>query len=123
MTPRLIAVHPVFMSRDVPASVRFYERLGFTLAFVDSPENPTYAGVRRDGVELHLQWHDSQEWEYPNDRPTYRFVVDDVDALFQEFKEAGALRDYGSVQDTAWGTREFHVRDPDLNGLQFYRAL
>jgi hypothetical protein len=23
--------------------------------------------------------------------------------------------------DTPWGTREFHVLDPDGNGLQFYR--
>jgi hypothetical protein len=27
------------------------------------------------------------------------------------------------VRDTSWGTREFHVRDPDRNGLQFYRSL
>ena len=25
--------------------------------------------------------------------------------------------------DTPWGTREFHLRDPDLNGLQYYRTL
>jgi hypothetical protein len=24
--------------------------------------------------------------------------------------------------DTPLGTREFHLRDPDRNGLQFYRA-
>jgi uncharacterized glyoxalase superfamily protein PhnB len=27
------------------------------------------------------------------------------------------------VWDTSWGTREFHVRDPDGNGLQFYADL
>ena len=108
----------------MPASIRFYvERLGFTLAFQDVPGGPKYAGVRRDGVELHLQWHDAAEWEYPNDRPTYRFVVDDVDRLFAEFRERGILADITEVRDTPWGTREFHVRDPDRNGLQFYRDL
>ena len=123
MAPRLESVRPVLMSRDVTASIRFYERLDFGLAFVDSPDDPKYAGVRRDVVELHLQWHDAKEWECPNDRPTYRFVVEDVDGLFQQFRDAGALHDHTVVNDTPWGTREFHVRDPDANGLQFYRDL
>ncbi len=123
MAPRLESVQPVLMSRDVAASIRFYERLDFGLAFVDSPDDPKYAGVCRDAVELHLQWHDAKEWECPNDRPTYRFVVEDVDGLFQQFRDAGALQDYTVVNDTPWGTREFHVRDPDANGLQFYRDL
>jgi uncharacterized glyoxalase superfamily protein PhnB len=122
MTIRLQSVQPVLMSRDVEASIRFYERLGFTAAFRDDPADVRYAGVRRDGIELHLQWHDAREWDYPNDRPTYRFAVADVDALFEEFRAAGALSPESIVHDTPWGTREFHVRDPDRNGLQFYRS-
>jgi catechol 2,3-dioxygenase-like lactoylglutathione lyase family enzyme len=118
---RLEAVHPVLMVRDVAASIRFYERLGFALAFRDSPGDPKYAGVRRDAVELHLQWHDANEWAHPGDRPTYRFVVTDVDGLFEELRGKGQDFDITDVRDTPWGTREFHLRDPDLNGLQFYR--
>jgi uncharacterized glyoxalase superfamily protein PhnB len=111
------------MSRDVAGSVRFYEKLGFTLAGQDAPRDPKYARVRRDGVELHLQWHDAKEWNYPNDRPTYRFVVSDVDGLYERFRASGALAGATTVTETTWGTREFHVRDPDMNGLQFYRWL
>ena len=110
------------MVSDVPASVRFYQHLGFELRFSDDPSNPKYAGVRRDNVELHLQWQDAQALS-PGDRPTYRFVVLDVDGLFSEFCASPAALDRTEVADTAWGTREFHVRDPDRNGLQFYRAL
>jgi uncharacterized glyoxalase superfamily protein PhnB len=123
MEPKLESVQPVLMSRDVVTSIRFYERLGFTLAGQDEPSVPKYARVQRDGVELHLQWHDAKEWDYPNDRPTYRFVVLDVDGLFKQFRESGALSDYTTVADTSWGSREFHIRDPDSNGLQFYRWL
>lgn len=123
MPPRILAVHPVLMSRDVAASTRFYEQLGFVRAFVDAPEAPRYATVRRDDVELHLQWHDAKEWPRTGDRPTYRFVVADVDALFREFRVAGVSENIKPVAETSWGTREFHVRDPDGNGLQFYRAL
>ncbi len=128
MAARLEAVHPVLMSRDVAVSVRFYEHLGFYLTFQDDPVQPKYAGIRRDDVELHLQWHDESQWAYPLDRSTYRFVVQDVDALYTELAGKPALdvtlssdSPWRIPSDTPWGTREFHVRDPDGNGLQFYR--
>jgi len=111
------------MTSDVTVSIRFYERLGFVRAFSDSAENPRYAAVRRDGVELHLQWHDARELAHTGDRPSYRFVVADVDGLYREFRDAGVLENIKPVSETPWGTREFHVRDPDGNGLQFYRDL
>lgn len=122
MTARLEAVYPVLMVRDVPASLRFYRHLGFALAFADSETAPKYASIRRDGVELHLQWHEAQDFS-PGDRPTYRFFVRDVDALFAEFTRGVPGLDRSAVADTPWGTREFHVRDPDRNGLQFFREL
>jgi predicted enzyme related to lactoylglutathione lyase len=122
MTSRLESVHPVLMSRDVTRSIRFYEMLGFALAGQDAEDDPKYARVQRDGVELHLQWHDAKEWEYPNDRPTYRFLVHDVDELYKQFRATSGVSDIRDVFDAPWGTREFHVRDPDLNGLQFYRS-
>ena len=121
--PKLERVQHVLMSRDVEASIGFYRQLGFEVAFSDNAATPKYAGVRRDRVELHLQWHDAREWEFPNDRPTYRFVVQDVDELFSEFGARGALSASSAVRDTPWRTREFHVQDPDRNGLQFYRDL
>jgi catechol 2,3-dioxygenase-like lactoylglutathione lyase family enzyme len=121
--PTLDAVHPVLMSRDLTRTIAFYERLGFTLLGQDDSADPKYAVMGRDAVELHFQWHDAREWEFPNDRPTYRFPVQDVDALFTRFR--AALGDAGlrMLGRTPWGTYEFHVQDPDRNGLQFYRSL
>lgn len=118
---RLEEIHPVLGSSDVAASVRFYEGLGFRETFRDVVTAPRYAAVRRDGVELHLQWQDATFFAQAGDRPTYRFLVDDVDALFAAFVSANAHLDRTDVMDTSWGTREFHLRDPDRNGLQFYR--
>jgi catechol 2,3-dioxygenase-like lactoylglutathione lyase family enzyme len=120
--PRLVAVHPVLMVRDVTRALEFYARLGFRLVFRDDTEHPRYAGVRRDEAELHLQWHAESAWQHSGDRPTYRVVVDDPDGLSQELEAIPGL-DRTPVSATAWGTREFHVRDPDGNGLQFYRDL
>ena len=115
-------VHPVLPCRDVAASVRYYvERLGFRLLFQDA-DDPRYAGVRRDAVEIHLQWHDASEWER-TERPMLRFVVAEVDALFEEYSAQSVFHAGTALRDTPWGTREFAFYDPDGNGLTFYRDL
>lgn len=52
-----------------------------------------------------------------------RFVVPQVEALFEEYKTKDVFRSRTALRDTAWGTREFAFYDPDGNGLTFYRAL
>ena len=81
-----------------------------------------YAGVGRDGIELHLQWHDPEEWKAV-ERPSLRILVDDVDALFEEYRTKGVFHDATALRDTPWGTREFAFYDPYQNGLTFYRDL
>ncbi|MDX1392917.1 MAG: glyoxalase/bleomycin resistance/extradiol dioxygenase family protein [Gemmatimonadota bacterium] len=116
-------VQPVLPTRDVEAAIGYYVgRLGFELAFADSTERPSYAGVRRGGVELHLQWHDESEWERV-ERPLLRFVAPDVEALFEEYADRDVFHDETALQDTPWGTREFAFYDLDSNGLVFYRDL
>jgi hypothetical protein len=118
MAPRIERVEPVLGVRDVIAAMRFYAQLGFVERFRDHPDVPRFVLVGRDDAMLALQWHDFVG--VAGDRPTYRFPVDDVDGLSEEF---GPLPDRSDVSDTGWGTREFHVRDADGNGLQFYRDL
>lgn len=125
MPSPITAVHPVLMARDVVVSVAFYVRLGFVEAFRDDAAAPRYAVVRRGAVELHLQWADASQWAHEGDRPAYRFTAPDVDALHGEWEAGGALADgtggpYAVPADTPWGTREFHLRDPGGNVLQFY---
>jgi len=117
------AVNPVLPCKDVSLAVQYYvEKLGFALAFQDSADDPHYAGVQRDGVELHLQWHDAQEWERV-ERPMLRFVVADVDILHTEYQEQGVFHENTVVRDTAWGTREFAFYDLNQNGLTFYQDI
>ena len=52
-----------------------------------------------------------------------RFVVLDVQALFEEYRDQGVFHVKTAVRETAWGTREFAFFDPDQNGLTFYCDL
>jgi catechol 2,3-dioxygenase-like lactoylglutathione lyase family enzyme/heme-degrading monooxygenase HmoA len=120
---RLQAVNPVLPSRDIRASIDFYvTRLGFSLQFQDSTEEPRYASLRRDDVELHIRWHDPAEWEAV-ERPALRFVVPDVLSLLEEYKDKGVFHERTAIRETTWDTREFAFFDPDQNGLTFYCDL
>lgn len=118
---RILKVHPVLGSSDIARSLAFYRGLGFGIVFVESADDPKYAAIERDGICLHLQWNDFAGIADGADRPTYRFVVDDVDGLAAEFAAAITTRMNGP-RHTSWGTYEFHLQDPDRNGLQFYVA-
>ncbi|MFN0248321.1 MAG: VOC family protein [Kofleriaceae bacterium] len=125
---RLRAVHPVLACHSVAESLQFYRSLHFEISYQDDPNRPTYAVARRDDVEVHLQWADEGQWVDGLDRPAFRFVVDDVDGLHAELAAAVDAAAFGNgpwraPADTTWGTREFHVRDPGGNVLQFYREL
>ena len=52
-----------------------------------------------------------------------RFLVEDPDALFDEYRQRGVECAPNKVQDTPWGTREFALYDLDRNALTFYRNL
>jgi catechol 2,3-dioxygenase-like lactoylglutathione lyase family enzyme len=130
MAASIQGVHPVLAARDVTASIDFFRRLGFQLSFQDHGSAPKYAAVQRDGIELHIQWADPDQWAYPVDRPAYRFAVSNVDDLYAEFVASGGIPEtegrespWSVPANSPWGTREFHLHDPGRNGLQFYRPL
>jgi catechol 2,3-dioxygenase-like lactoylglutathione lyase family enzyme len=113
-------VQPILGTRDLAQAVRFYvDRLGFTLAFGDPSIPVNYVGLRRDHVELHLQF----QYEHEMQTTRLRLVVDDPDALYEEYQEQNVLHEGTRLANTPWGTREFALYDLDRNALTFYRHL
>ena len=112
--------HPIIGTRDVQRAIAFYTKwLGFKLAFEDKADPPNYIGFRRDDVELHTQF----QFEHEMGTIRLRFLVDDPDALFSEYRQRGVECNPNTVHDTSWGTREFALYDLDRNALTFYRNL
>jgi len=122
---RLKEVIPILDVRDLEEALRYYvERLGFRIEFRYQKDPNNYAGVCRDGVSLHMQWQHEDSFKAGTaGRLRVRIVVDDPDALFEEYRRTGVLGEGVQVRDTEWGTREFGFRDLDGNGLIFYRDL
>jgi uncharacterized glyoxalase superfamily protein PhnB len=124
-------VIPVLPVHDLGTSVKYYvERLGFTFAFgdregsplPDSSGAPGYAGIRRDGVELHLQWQHASEFTLGTvGLAMLRIRVANADELHEEYRKTGVIDEQHEIRTTSRGTREFHVRDPDGHGLTFFQ--
>ena len=114
---------PILDVHDVERAVRFYvDPLGFQLEFHDDDHPDNYAGVSRVNVFLHMQWQYEDAFRDGTAGPMrVRVLIDDPDALFEEYRSRGVLNDQTQVRDTSWGTREFSLRDPDGNGLIFFR--
>ena len=112
--------HPILGTRDIQRAIAFYtQQLGFKLAFGDKADPPSYVGFRRDAVELHMQF----QFEHEMGTIRLRFLVDDPDALFGEYRQQGVECNPNTVHETLWGTREFALYDLDRNALTFYRHL
>ena len=114
------ATHPIIGTRDIRRAIDFYTRLlGFEFAFGDEGDPPNYVGFRRDAVELHMQF----QFEDEMSPIRLRFLVEDPDALFNEYRQRGVECTPNGVSDTPWGTREFALYDLDRNALTFYRPV
>ena len=116
---------PVLDVHHVEEALNFYvERLGFQVDFRYDKHPDGYAGVKRDAVRLHMHGQHSEHVANGTaGHLRFRIPVDDPDALFAEYRAMGVLDDDVKVHDTEWGTREFGFRDPDGNGLTFFRIL
>ena len=110
---------PVLSVVDSSRAEDYYCRvLGFEKLFAYRPDpnrqDPSYLGVSRDGVVLHLH---SFKPERAGMTDAFLYVGD-VDGLYAEFMARGATG-HMPPTDQTWGNREMGIRDPDGNVLVF----
>lgn len=111
MTAEVLAAVPVLPAADVSVATDFYvTKLGFVLDFTHG-EPAEYAGVSRDGAQIHLCRMDDAK--AIGDQTMLRFRVRDIEALYEELKNSGALHPNGALQQKPWGTWEFTILDPN----------
>lgn len=113
---------PVLHVSEIDRSLGFFcEKLGFkrewSYSQSDNAPNPMYVGLQKENTWIHLS-------SFPGDGISGAvtvFVVENVDALFEEFKSKGiefVLEPY----DQTWGNREMYLDDPDGNKLRFVQS-
>ena len=100
------------MKRDL---MWYAEKVGFEYAFGDE----MYAGIKRDGSEIHLQWHAGTPDDPLNGGSVVKIFVDDIEPLFEELVNRGTVPKDKLQRNTPWGTHEFGFFDPNKNAIFF----
>ena len=113
---------PVFPSRSLKATIKFYERLGFAGVPLASD---TYAILTPGDLEVHF-------FPHPDLKPEKCFAgcymrVTEVDTLRTAFEPAGrpstGIARLERVKNKPWKMREFALIDEDGNLVKFGKAL
>ena len=121
----LIAAIPQLFVSDIAASCAFFTgKLGFAVEFVYG-EPPFYAQVKRGGAQIALRHVDQDvldkiavAMKADVDMLVASISVDDVNALYAEFRAAGVAF-HQDLRTEEWGARTFIIRDPDGSLLLF----
>lgn len=124
--PKTQAISPCFIVSDVDQTITFYrDRLGFETRLREPDENPFFAIIGRDGVQIFVK-ADRDVSPLPNSKrhPFMRWdafiYASDPDALAADFADHGAAFSV-PVKDTHDGLRGFEIQDPDGYVLFFGR--
>ena len=107
-----------FATPDMARAVRFYEGLGFRIAY--GGESDAFTSFRVGNGSLNLARADDRPPSIGRVRVI--FHVDDVDAMYARIVARGFTPE-APPRDAAWGERFFHMTDPDGNALSFARPL
>lgn len=123
---RIDGIAPFFIVTNVRQTVDFYAgKLGFETEFLDPPDDPFFAMIRRDGAAMFFK---SQGDVVPQPNTSRHawikwdayFFVPDPDGLAAEFAERGVAFQM-PLGITSENLRGFTVRDPDGYVLFFGR--
>lgn len=97
----------VFPSLDITETIKFYEKLGFTLLFTNG-DPIDYASVKRGEAEIHLfPCSDRKIAEWTG----CRIREDDIDELYKEYSGVGVIHPNAPLETKPWGLREFAIID------------
>lgn len=132
---KMIKSIPALPVQNIKQSIEFYTtKLRFSVPHHDEG----FAIIVRDEVEIHLWLASDEKWKIKGaalaTRPidsgaesflagtaSCRIEVQDVDLLFEEYKDKDVIYNPDTVVETKpWGTREFPALDHHRNLLTFY---
>ena len=115
MSTELLKVIPVLESADIARDVAWYkEKTGFEVSFL---HGKMYAGLYRENLEIHLQWHAGTGEDPLSGGAVIRIDVKNIKSLFEEFKQRGTIKENDLRENTPWGTNEFAFHDLNSNAI------
>ncbi|MBT8282086.1 MAG: glyoxalase/bleomycin resistance/extradiol dioxygenase family protein [Muriicola sp.] len=114
-----LQIIPVLSSSDIERDLEWYKKYtGFTYVFGDKD----YAGLQREKLELHLQFHHGTQ-DDPVHGSVIKIFVQEITTYFEEFVERGTIEKDKLRLNTPWGTHEFGFFDLNKNAVFFVQDI
>ena len=111
---KFLLISPVLPSSDIERDVAWHkEKTGFEPLFYDK----MYAVLKRENLELHLQWHADTDDDPLLGGSVIRIFVKNIQSIFEEFVNRGTVSPNKFVSNTAWKTNEFGFHDLNHNAI------
>ena len=113
MKMRLTSFAPQFLVDDLARSIAYYQKIGFTFG---EPWDEFYAIGQLDGLEVHLKEApknaDERRWRREHEHLDAAAGVDGIETFYERCVASGVTV-IKPLADTAWGTKDFYIEDPD----------
>ncbi len=114
MKTEFLGIIPVLPSADIVRDVAWYkEKVGFEMIFSDN----MYAGLFRDNIYLHLQWHADTEHDPLLGGSVIRIDVKNIKPLFDDLVQRDTITSDALKTNTPWNTNEFGFFDLNKNAI------
>jgi catechol 2,3-dioxygenase-like lactoylglutathione lyase family enzyme len=116
---RLTSFAPQLLVDDLDRSITYYKKIGFIFG---EPWKGFYAIGLLDGLELHLKEAPKNPSERQHRRNNEHLDasagVDGIEAFYERCL-ANGVAITKPLADTAWGTKDFYIEDPDGHIISF----
>src|SRR5262249_11153609 len=113
MTTRVTSFAPQFLVDDLDRSIAYYRQIGFSFG---EPWGGFYAIGLLDGLEVHLKEAPKNQaerrWRRDHEHLDGAAGVDGIEAFYERCV-ANGVTILKPLADTAWGTKDFYIEDPD----------
>jgi hypothetical protein len=114
MKTEFLGIIPVLPSADIARDIAWYkEKVGFEEMFSDH----MYAGLYRDNIYIHLQWHADTETDPLLGGSVIRIDVKNLKPFFDDLIQRGTITPDALKTNTPWHTNEFGFFDLNKNAI------
>ena len=114
MKTELLSIIPVLPSANIERDIVWYkEKMNFEVYFSDK----MYAGLYRENICIHLQWHADTDDDPLLGGSVVRIYVKNISAIFNEMVDSGTVDPSCLKLHTPWNTNEFGFFDLNKNAI------
>ena len=114
MKTNLQQIVPVLPSENIKRDVDWHKKY---TGFLPIHFNDMYAVLKKDDLNIHLQWHANTNEDPLLGGSVIKFFVDDIIPIYKDYIKKGTINKEKLRLKTEWKTNEFGFFDLNNNAI------